>query len=181
MKRHGLRMSERQSMVPRKRYGYFPGCDVSALRRSHEPAAFTLIELLTVILIIMVLAGLVVGTARYAMIKSHVSRARAEIAALEMAIENFKADKGYYPRTGFPRTDHVNNSGTLLYQLTAGPKKYFSFRAGQTQTVAGVVCIVDPFGIPYNYYTNSTMFELWSYGPDQQSSDAATQRDDIRN
>jgi prepilin-type N-terminal cleavage/methylation domain-containing protein len=59
---------------------------------------FTLIELLVVISIIMVLASLTMSLFRYANVKAASDRARAEIAALSLAIESYKIDNGDYPR-----------------------------------------------------------------------------------
>ena len=60
--------------------------------------AFTLIELLIVMAIIIVLAGLILATANYVQKKGYRSRAEAEIAAISAALENYKADNGVYPR-----------------------------------------------------------------------------------
>ena len=59
---------------------------------------FTLVELLTVMAIIMILAGLVLGTSGYVQKKGARARAEAEIAALSAALESYKADNGIYPR-----------------------------------------------------------------------------------
>ena len=61
------------------------------------PRAFTLIELLIVMAIIIVLAGLILATANYVQKKGYRSRAEAEIAAISAALENYKADNGVYP------------------------------------------------------------------------------------
>jgi type II secretory pathway pseudopilin PulG len=60
--------------------------------------AFTLIELIVVVGIIIILAGLVLSTAGYARKKSARARAETEIAAISAACENYKADYGIYPR-----------------------------------------------------------------------------------
>lgn len=61
-------------------------------------SAFTILELLIVISIIIVLAGLILATSGYVQKKGARSRAEAEIAALSAALENYKADNGAYPR-----------------------------------------------------------------------------------
>ena len=60
--------------------------------------AFTLIEILVVIAVIMILAGLVLATVSYVQNKGARSRAEAEIAAMSAALESYKADNGIYPR-----------------------------------------------------------------------------------
>jgi type II secretory pathway pseudopilin PulG len=61
--------------------------------------AFTLLELLVVITIIIALAGLILATVGYVQKKGARSRAEAEIAALSAACESYKADNGIYPST----------------------------------------------------------------------------------
>src|SRR4249919_54554 len=65
--------------------------------RKHRYAAFTLIELILVVGIITLLAGLVLTTAGYARKKGARVRAETEIAAMSAACESYKADNGVYP------------------------------------------------------------------------------------
>src|SRR5262245_17321527 len=60
--------------------------------------AFTLIELILVVGIMIVLSGLVLSTVGYARKKGARARAETEIAAIAAACENYKADNGVYPR-----------------------------------------------------------------------------------
>jgi type II secretory pathway pseudopilin PulG len=60
--------------------------------------AFTLIELIVVITIIIVLAGLILSTMGYVQKKGARTRAETEIAAMSAACESYKADNGIYPR-----------------------------------------------------------------------------------
>lgn len=82
---------------------------------------FTLIELLTVIAIIAVLAGLVVGMTSGAKGARVSSRAQADLRKLQTSIEAYKADRNSYPPdhllpTGSPqRVDPVINP--LYYEL----------------------------------------------------------------
>ena len=59
--------------------------------------AFTLIELIVVVGIIIVLSGLVLSTVGYARKKGARARAETEIAAMSAACENYKADNAVYP------------------------------------------------------------------------------------
>lgn len=61
-------------------------------------AAFTLIEMITVIAIIAILAGLVLAVNGIVQKKSAMARADAEIRDLTVAIENYKTDNGGYPQ-----------------------------------------------------------------------------------
>jgi prepilin-type N-terminal cleavage/methylation domain-containing protein len=82
---------------------------------SHQRSrrAFTIIELLVVIGIIAVVAGLVVGLSAVVGEKKRISRAQAERDRLVTLIESYKAKVGVYP------PDNTNNPGrnTLLYEL----------------------------------------------------------------
>ena len=71
---------------------------------------FTLIELVLVVGIIIVLAGLVLSTVGYARKKGARARAETEMAAMAAACENYKADNGVYPRdpTVNTATDKLN-------------------------------------------------------------------------
>lgn len=62
--------------------------------------AFTLIELLMVIAIIGILAGMVLVGGNTFVKKSRISRTRAELVQLETAIDNYKAFKGVLPPDG---------------------------------------------------------------------------------
>jgi prepilin-type N-terminal cleavage/methylation domain-containing protein len=75
--------------------------------------AFTLVELLVVISIIVVLAAATfpaVGTAKIAMMRA---RAKSELAQIETAIERYKQKLGYYPPDNAPNWD-LNQ---LYYEL----------------------------------------------------------------
>ena len=72
----------------------------------HGKSAFTLIELMAVITIIVILAGLVVGGLGYVTEKQAKSKATVQMALISKALEEFKLDMGYYPPT-------INKSGNF--------------------------------------------------------------------
>jgi len=133
----GVRRGERLANCSRDR------CD----RRYN---AFTLIELIVVVSIIVVLSALVLSTAGYARKKGARARAETEIAAMSAALENYKADNAIYVRdctttdalvassSGDP-TNYQNSSLYLYKQLSgdtnanlqppAGAKSYFMFKS----------------------------------------------------
>ena len=140
--------------------------------------AFTIIELLIVMAIIIVLAGLILATANYVQKKGQRSRAEAEIAAISAALENYKADNGVYPSSaetntlkpntmGDPSTASYTSASLALYKLISGDadnsddrsaesKSYFNFKPNQlspTDQTAKVLFIRDPFGNSYGYST----------------------------
>jgi len=139
-------------------------------------AAFTLIELLIVMAIIIILGGLILATAGYVQNKGKRSRAEAEIAALSAALENYKADNGVYPSDSDTKGLNVATttktdydmpslrlyeylSGDTNHDRTVGASEgrtYFPFKSNQLspldQTLA-VTALRDPFGNPYGYST----------------------------
>lgn len=107
-----------------------PGGGRSVRRGDSRHNAFTLIELILVVGIISVLAGLVLSTVGYARKKGALARAETEIAAMSAACENYKADNGIYPR------DTTNNTTDNLAALTASPTpdpKPTSYDPGDTK------------------------------------------------
>jgi type II secretory pathway pseudopilin PulG len=140
--------------------------------------AFTIIELLVVMAIIIILGGLILATAGYVQKKGKRSRAEAEIAAISAALENYKADNGVYPSAtptndlkantmGDPQDQKYKDASLALYKLisgdadndpnrTAESKSYFPFKPNQldpTTTTQAVAFIRDPFGLSYGYST----------------------------
>src|SRR5437016_9867211 len=79
--------------------------------------AFTIIELLVVITIIIILGSLILSTVGYVQKKGARSRAEAEIAAISAALENYKADNGIYPTT-------ANTTETLDPAVTINMTNY---------------------------------------------------------
>jgi prepilin-type N-terminal cleavage/methylation domain-containing protein len=70
--------------------------------------AFTLIELLTVMAIIAILAGLILSISGFAQKKAALSRAQAEIQAISAACESYKADNGTYPHQPLATSGTIN-------------------------------------------------------------------------
>ncbi len=83
-------------------------------RCGRDEAAFTVVELLVVMSIILVLAGLILATSSYVHNKGARSRAEAEIAAMSAALENYKADNGVYPSG---KSTAAPASGTPTYTV----------------------------------------------------------------
>jgi type II secretory pathway pseudopilin PulG len=144
--------------------------------------AFTVLELLVVITIIAILAGLILATAGYVQKKGARSRAESEIAALSAALESYKADNGIYPSDA-ATTDQLNPTSNLnpsatpvpnvytkaslyLYEQLSGDatgsrqpsgKSYLAFKPNMLLPAppsnATVIAIRDPFGNSYGYST----------------------------
>ena len=152
--------------------------------------AFTLIELIVVVTVIVILTGLVLSTVGYVQKKAARSRAETEIAAMSAALESYKADNGIYPRNpatdglnaqiaGDPNTSQYQSATLYLYNAlfgatngsrtpNTGAKSYFVFKpnmlspADQTQNVQ---FIRDPFGNSYGYSTILAATGSGGYNP----------------
>jgi prepilin-type N-terminal cleavage/methylation domain-containing protein len=142
-----------------------------------RPGAFTLLELLVVVAIIAILAGLTLGTMGYVNRKGAESRARAEIAAIAVAIDSYKLDLGSYP----PAPTNATNAPTELYKELTGQgtintdKIYIEATPGLvTNTAEGP--FIDPWGTPYRYSTNPATIENVGFYDLWTSNNAPTNR-----
>ena len=131
-------------------------CHFHSRRRS---GAFTLIELMVVVAIIAILAGLTLSTLGYVNKKGAESRARSEVAALSAAVESFKLDTGTYP-------SNVASLYTNLCPPTAGAKVYFEPTPGMATNNQ----FIDPWGSAYQYSNYTTYFELFTTNNDRNSN-----------
>jgi len=160
-----------------------------------HPAAFTLIELMAVIVIIVILAGIVVGSMGFVNEKQARSKAKVQIDLLSKALEDYKMDNGTYPATGNSTSPAASNSNVLWKALygdgaadATGAKKIYlaeldpnNNKQGWTQSTSGTISIVDPWGNHYRYRTATSStgaanaatqnpdFDLWSAGKDGRS------------
>src|ERR1700730_8316534 len=128
--------------------------------------AFTILELLVVMTIIIVLAGLILATSSYVQKKGARSRAEVEIAAMSAALESYKADNGIYPTNN--DTNDLTPTDTKTYMGSALRPTMLSPNPPGPNTY-----IRDSFGNSYGYSTakasnpggsigyNPT-FDLWS-------------------
>lgn len=81
--------------------------------RRSGAAAFTLIEVLAAITIIIILASIVIGGLEYANQRQDSEKARVQIALLSKGIEEYKMDMGVYPGTD----DNTAIAGDVSEQL----------------------------------------------------------------
>jgi prepilin-type N-terminal cleavage/methylation domain-containing protein len=114
--------------------------------------AFTLIELLVVIAIMGVLASLILPVATAVKRHQYLYTARAELAALETAIDNYKAAYGFYPPDNHSSLNTVPDRfkvNQLYYELTGTVYKnaaYQSLNDPSQQTLTDAN-INDSFGV----------------------------------
>jgi len=146
---------------------------VGALRPLREQSAFTLIELLAVITIIGILAGLTLGAAGAVRRHGATSTAKAEVAALQAACDRYFADNSAYPiGTASPTTVTAPAGATNLfcdlfgtnqYNRAPSTKRYFEPKPAMVYTNLTPNYFVDPWGYAYGYNSDGTNAPLiWS-------------------
>lgn len=152
--------------------------DPLSLKPAHL-SAFTLVELLGVITIIGILAGLTLGAAGAVRRHGATSQAKAEIAALQAACERFFADNNAYPTntnvnpsSSFSPTAYTSAGQTLFtalfgtnqYGLPPSSKRYFEPKPSMvSSTNTANPNFIDPWGYAYGYYSDGTYAPLiWS-------------------
>ncbi|HEY2714301.1 MAG TPA: hypothetical protein VGI60_17455 [Chthoniobacterales bacterium] len=166
--------------------------------RQHKPVtaeAFTVIEVLLVLAIIAVLAGLILATSSYTYRKGARSRVEAEIAAMSAALEDYRADNGSYPSSGLdPKSINFSDyevAGKILFESLSGDlngdgqpdanaPSYMQFKPNQLGAIGGTNFVKDPFGDSYGYSTLGPLadgynptFDLWSVADGGPGTDQA--------
>lgn len=124
--------------------------------RSRRNRAFTLIELMVVVLILAVLAALVVPRIVGAGDQAKFKAAQSEVSTYKGLLDRFHLDVGRYPTTeeGLEAL-HTAPSGT---EGKWGPQPY-----------TDKTTFLDPWGNPYVYEADGTSdYVLKSYGQDGQ-------------
>jgi prepilin-type N-terminal cleavage/methylation domain-containing protein len=183
------------------------------MRPTHETTkerrAFTLMELLVVLVIIMILVGLVLPAIKGSILKAEQARARETISQLTGAMKSFYADNGQWPTIAttcggslsysYIPTNYFNNAASITY-YSFSPK---DIGTSTLCSVGGV--LVDPWQSPYHIVVDTTYqgyvidpftaggsltpvqqgFAIWSDGPDGQSDysngdGAPNNKDDLR-
>ena len=124
-----------------------------ALRRAR---GFTLIEIMVVVIIIGLLAAIIVPTVVSKVDDAKVSKAKADIQALETALTEFRLDNSKYPTS-------EQGLGALTTQPTDPSIKHWR-PGGYIQRISK-----DPWGNQYQYVfpgTHGKEYDLFSLGAD---------------
>jgi general secretion pathway protein G len=171
-------------------------------RRGHP--AFTLIELMAVVLIMILLAGLVIAGLQFVNERQSRDRAKVQLALLGTALQEYYADYREYPDSGESATG-LNTSheiyqalyydgsqdttgNTRIYLPELAPDNKHGWTSGDPSTTTK---ITDPWGNEYRYRsaapnrtTQNPDYDLWSAGKDGESepdSSDPVNEDDLRN
>ena len=125
-----------------------PASRVGRTVRNSLRQAFSLVELIVVMVIIGMLAGLVAVQTRSYLVASKQNAARAEIATISQALESYYADQGPYPTTEEGLDVLVDGTPTFGQFLNKIP--------------------LDPWKRPYEYLSpgQETAFEIVCFGED---------------
>jgi len=152
--------------------------------------AFTLVELLAVITIIGILAGLTLGAAGAVRRHGATSTAKAEVAALQAACDRYFVDNNLYPTiattnsmpdpsaSSIPDVNPSTSSkystagkalfnslfGTNQYNLPPSSKRYFEPKPAMVSSATSPnPYFIDPWGYAYGYNSDGTNAPLiWS-------------------
>ena len=156
--------------------------------------AFTLVELLTVIAVIAILAGITFGITTGVYERQARTRAQAELSILASALEAYRAEYGSYPIADGMEWDDDN--AEILYQALTGqidpkgeePPKDRAFvdisrfdlrNPEEPDSFSDDNAFLDPWGEPYGYQFddpgdgtddwNRFGYLLFSFGPDREA------------
>jgi general secretion pathway protein G len=135
-----------------------PSALVSAPRRQASSRGFTLVEIMVVVVIISLLAAFIVPRVMGRVDDARVTKARADIQAIETALTLYRLDNGRYPPSG-EGLAALTESGDYLARVSA-----------------------DPWGEAYRYRfpgTRGSEYDLFSLGPN--GVEDASGGDDIGN
>jgi general secretion pathway protein G len=124
-------------------------------------AGFTLIEMLVVIIVIGLLAGLVGPRIIGRVSEAKTATARTQIELLGLALDNYRLDNGSYPTT--------EQGLTALQEKPGNEPAATNWRGPYLRKAIPA----DPWGRAYGYASpgqqNPGAYDLWTFGRDGQS------------
>ena len=139
-------MKRKSMMEKRRRRG-------QSRRSQNRRAAFTLLEVMLVLVILAAIAGIAVVNIGSFQTAAYKKTAAANISSLKTSLETYRLAVGSYP-----------SSLDALYEQPsdlADPSKWMRVLQDPVKP--------DPWGNPYEYKLTGSEFELRSLGPDGQS------------
>jgi general secretion pathway protein G len=142
---------------------------MNARPRRERRAAFTLIEVLLVLVILVIIGSLVAFQVTGAQKTARINAAKSQIGLFKSPLEQYQLDVGEYP-----------SSAAGLEALRSVPSEV-TVPSKWTGPYLSAPIPLDPWDQPYQYqYPGNRQgadYDLWSMGPDRQNGTA----DDIGN
>lgn len=140
---------------------------------------FTLIEILTVMVIIAILMGMIVGGAGLASRKGAESKTTARLKAMTMALEQYRSEWGFYPaqladyEVKWDESGFANKRNTpFLGEDDGYPTDANSAHDNYYKDAWG-----HPFYYKYPGTMNPESYDLWSTGHDEKQGEAGVDDD----
>lgn len=136
----------------------YPSSNIAAPRSGQHSSGFTLLELMIVVAVIAILAGVVVVRFQDVPDKARQAAAKQDIAAIESALEAYRLDNYVYPSTA--------QGLAALVSKPSGDPPAPNFKPGGYLRALPK----DPWGRPYQYIAPGSRgdFDLYSTGRDGQ-------------
>ncbi len=128
------------------------------INRRLRREAFTLIEVMIVLFILMVLAGIGVVSVQQVMTQAKKREAKIFVDGLKGPLDRYFLDNGHYPTTSQGLDALINPPDDA--DTAKGDWPYIDQNAVK----------LDPWNQPYQYQypgqRNQSSYDLWSFGPD---------------
>ena len=139
--------------------------DLAVRRAPRDSRGFTLIEVMIVVVILAILAGIIVPRIMGRPEEAKKTKAQVDIKGIEGALNLYKLDNGAYPTT-------EQGLEALVRKLDIAPLPRRWKEGGYLSRVPS-----DPWGRPYQYLSPGEhgTFDLYSLGPEGDGKDADLQ------
>ena len=167
-----------------------PECRLPRRRTCLRPlrAGFSLLELMAVLLILAMLAGLVIGQARLARVRGEEARVRIDLGHVATALERYRESMGHYPSSADAKSDGSGDGSCIVTNLNAWDSAPVWMMDG-VENADDVHCLknffpeanevqedgdepfsgLDPWSRPYRYFhdpeTAPDTYRVFSLGP----------------
>lgn len=116
--------------------------------------AFTLIELLTVVAVISILAGILVPVASGVLKQARIAASRAQLSQYVTAIESFRAEYNYYPTI-------FNGENTYSLEDATNSKNFIESLSGRNVELGGLAQTGGNLNsIQFHDFSSSECFDL---------------------
>ena len=126
----------------------------AASKKVHRARGFTLLEILTVVIILGLLLSIVVPTVIGRGDEARVTVAKADIRSIANAMELYRMDNSHYPSTQQGIAALVQKPSGYPEPRQWGPEPYIKKMP------------TDPWGNPYIYLNDGVIYEVLSLGAD---------------